>query len=52
MEMTCDTMATIKIFSASGIKELNCFDTADDVDYIVEEESLVDDGELDIELPE
>lgn len=27
-------MATIKVFTARGVKELQCFDTLDDVDYL------------------
>lgn len=27
-------MATIKVFSPSGVKELNCFDTLIDVPYL------------------
>lgn len=27
-------MATIKVFSANGVKELNCFDTLDEVNYL------------------
>lgn len=30
-------MATIKVFSANGVKELNCFDTLDEVDYLLTE---------------
>lgn len=30
-------MATIKVFSAFGVKELNCFDTLQDVPYLVDE---------------
>lgn len=45
-------MATIKIFSPSGVKELNCFDTADDVEYINDDpEEITDDGELTVGLP-
>lgn len=46
-------MATIKVFSPAGVKELNCFDTADDVEYITDdpEEVIEDDGELTVGLP-
>lgn len=27
-------MATIKVFDCNGVKELNCFDTLDNVPYI------------------
>lgn len=30
-------MATIKVFSANGVKELTCFDTLENVPYLVEE---------------
>lgn len=35
-------MATIKVFSANGVKELNCFDTLVDVPYLTEEEEEID----------
>ena len=27
-------MATIKVFDSKGVKELKCFDTLDEVDYL------------------
>lgn len=27
-------MATIKVFDVNGVKELNCFDTLSEVDYL------------------
>lgn len=45
-------MATIKVFSVDGVKELSCFDTLDNVEYITEGvEEIVDDGELTIGNP-
>lgn len=45
-------MATIKVFSVDGVKELSCFDTLDNVEYITEEvDEIVDDGELTIGNP-
>lgn len=45
-------MATIKVFSPLGVKELKCFDTLDDIDFIGDDtEELVDDGELTIGNP-
>lgn len=46
-------MATIKVFSPAGIKELSCFDTADNVDYITmeEDQTITDDGELTVGSP-
>lgn len=46
-------MATIKVFSAVGIKELNCFDTLDNVDFLKDEEddTIEDDGELTVGTP-
>ena len=31
-------MATIKVFDANGVKELNCFDTLVEVPYLVDED--------------
>lgn len=39
-------MATIKVFDAAGVKELQCFDTLDAVPYLVDdedEEQIVED---------
>lgn len=39
-------MATIKVFDANGVKELNCFDTLMEVPYLEEdedEEQIVED---------
>lgn len=45
-------MATIKVFSSLGIKELNCFDTVDDVPYVEDVEDIIDDdGELTVGTP-
>lgn len=46
-------MATIKVFSALGIKELQCFDTLDNVDFLTddEDETIEDDGELTVGTP-
>lgn len=45
-------MAMIKVFSVDGVKELSCFDTLDNVEYITEDvEEIVDDGELTIGNP-
>lgn len=46
-------MATIKIFSALGVKELKCFDTLDNVDFLTDEEdeTIEDDGELTVGTP-
>lgn len=45
-------MAMIKVFSVDGVKELSCFDTLDDVDYLIDEpEEIIDDGELTISSP-
>lgn len=45
-------MATIKVFSVEGVKELNCFDTLLDVPYLTDEEEIVeDDGELTVGTP-
>lgn len=46
-------MATIKVFSPDGVKELNCFDTIDTVSFLddMEDEEIVDDGELTIGNP-
>lgn len=30
-------MATIKVFSANGVKELKCFETLENVPYLVDE---------------
>lgn len=35
-------MAMIKVFSANGVKELSCFDTLDNVPYLVEEDPVED----------
>lgn len=35
-------MATIKVFDANGVKELQCFDTLLEVPYIEEEEDIDD----------
>lgn len=45
-------MATIKVFSVNGVKELSCFDTLENVDYLIDEsEEIVDDGELTVGNP-
>lgn len=46
-------MATIKVFTAEGIKELNCFDNYDLLPYLDDEEDdqIVDDGELTVSNP-
>lgn len=46
-------MATIKVFSALGVKELKCFDTLDKVDFLEDEEdeTIEDDGELTVGTP-
>lgn len=45
-------MATIKVFSVDGVKELNCFDTLQDVPYLdFEDDPLEDDGELTVGTP-
>lgn len=46
-------MATIKVFSAHGVKELKCFDRLWEVPFIDEEEEdpVVDDGELTVGNP-
>lgn len=45
-------MATIKVFDSTGVKELSCFDTIDNVEYLTEEEEvLCDDGELTVSTP-
>lgn len=45
-------MATIKVFDVNGVKELSCFDTLDNVEYVTEEsEEIFDDGELTIGNP-
>lgn len=45
-------MAMIKVFTAHGVKELFCFDTLEDVPYLVDEqEELFDDGELTVGSP-
>lgn len=45
-------MATIKVFSANGVKELKCFDTLEAVPYDEDEEEIIeDDGELTVGLP-
>lgn len=46
-------MATIKIFSSKGVRELKCFDTLDNVPYFEdeEEETITDDGELTVGTP-
>lgn len=31
-------MATIKVFDVNGVKELQCFDTLDNVDYLAPDE--------------
>lgn len=31
-------MATIRVFSADGVKELECFDTLEEVPFLLEEE--------------
>lgn len=36
-------MATIKVFSANGVKELKCFDTLENVPYLTPE--IVDESE-------
>lgn len=41
-------MATIKVFSANGVKELNCFDTLDEVDYLPLE--IADESEEDEDI--
>lgn len=43
-------MATIKVFTSEGVKELKCFDTLDEVDYLEPdpvEESDEDDDSVD-----
>lgn len=45
-------MATIKVFDSTGVKELGCFDTLDNVEYLSDEpDEIVDDGELTIGTP-
>lgn len=45
-------MAMIKVFDVNGVKELSCFDTLDNVQYLQEvTEEIVDDGELTIGNP-
>lgn len=46
-------MATIKVFSVDGVKELKCFDTLADVPFLdeEEEETILDDGELTVCTP-
>lgn len=45
-------MATIKVFSVDGVKELNCFDTLSSVPFIEEEDDIIeDDGELTVGTP-
>lgn len=46
-------MATIKVFSAVGVKELKCFDTLDNVEFLDDEEdsTIQDDGELTVGTP-
>lgn len=45
-------MATIKVFSTEGVKELNCFDTLNDVPFNTEESEIIeDDGELTVGTP-
>lgn len=41
-------MATIKVFSVNGVKELNCFDTLDEVDYLSSE--IADESEEDEDI--
>lgn len=45
-------MATIKVFSAIGVKELKCFDTLENVPFDEEEDDILeDDGELTVGTP-
>ena len=45
-------MATIKVISANGVKELKCFDTLENVPYDEDEEEIIeDDGELTVGSP-
>lgn len=45
-------MATIKVFSAEGVKELKCFDTLDTVPFFEDEDDIIeDDGELTVGTP-
>lgn len=46
-------MATIKVFTAQGVKELKCFEKLWEVPYTddEEEEILMDDGELTVGTP-
>lgn len=45
-------MATIKVFSAQGVKELKCFDSLMDVPFIEDEQEIIeDDGELTVGAP-
>lgn len=45
-------MAMIKVFDVNGVKELSCFDTLDNVEYLTDEpDEIVDDGELTIGNP-
>lgn len=46
-------MATIKVFSTEGVKELKCFDTLVSAPYLSdpEEEDIIDDGELTVGTP-
>lgn len=46
-------MATIKVFSTDGVKELKCFDRLWEIPFIGEdeEETITDDGELTVSQP-
>lgn len=35
-------MAIIKVADSKGIRELHCFDTLDEVPYLVDEQQIVD----------
>lgn len=39
-------MATIKVFSSTGVKVLQCFDTLDDVPFSLEEEQIVEEPKV------
>lgn len=46
-------MATIKVFSGAGVKELRCFENIDDVPFLSDEDedTIQDDGELTVSEP-